>query len=37
MPTSIPLKKESVRAIDLHEFENANVVANCAAVHALIY
>ena len=33
----IPLKRESVTTIDLHLFGDASVIANCAAVYALIY
>ena len=37
IPKSIPLKKESVPAIALHVFGDANVIANCAAFYAPIY
>lgn len=37
LPQAIPLKLESVTAIDLHVFGDASILGNCAAVYAVIY
>ena len=37
LPRAIPLKLESVTAIDLHMFGDASILANRAAVHAVVY
>ena len=37
LPTSIPLAQDSITTIDLHLFADANFVANCEAVYAVVY
>ena len=37
LPRAIPLKLEFVSAIDLHAFGDARILANCAAVYAVVY
>ena len=37
LPRSIPLAQDSITAIDLHVFADASIVANCAAVYAVVY
>ena len=37
LPRAILLKLESVTAIGLHLFGDARILANCAAVYALVY
>ena len=37
LPRSIPIAEESITAIDLHVFADASIVANCAAVYAIVY
>ena len=37
LPRAIPLKLESVTVIDLHVFGDVSILANCAAVHAIVY
>ena len=37
LPRAIPLKLESVTAIDLHVFGDASILINCAAVYAVAY
>ena len=36
IPRSIPTHKESITSADLHVFEDASIVANCAAVYAVV-
>ena len=33
---SIPTQKESITSLDLHVFGDASIVANCAAVYAVV-
>ena len=37
LPWAIPLKLESVIAIDLYVFGDVSILANCAAVYAVVY
>lgn len=37
IPRFIPLKRESVTAIDLHVFREVSAITNCAAIYALIW
>ena len=37
LPRSIPLAQDSITAIDLQVFADASIVANCAAVYAVMY
>ena len=37
LPRAIPLKLESVTVIDLHVFGDVSILANCAAVYAIVY
>ena len=37
LPRSILLAQDSITAIDLHVFADASIVANCAAVYAVVY
>ena len=34
---SIPLAKDSITVVDLHVYADASIVANCAAVHEVVY
>ena len=36
IPRSIPTHKESITSVDLHVFGDASIVANCAAVYAVV-
>ena len=36
IPRSISTHKESITSADLHVFEDASIVANCAAVYAVV-
>ena len=36
LPRAIPLKLESVTAIDLHVFRDASILANCGANQVLL-
>ena len=36
IPRSIPTHKESITSADLHVFGDASIVANCAAVYAVV-
>ena len=37
LPRSTPLAQDSITADDLHVFADASIVANCAAVYAVVY
>ena len=37
LPRSIPLAQDSITAIDLRVLADASIVANCAAVFAVVY
>ena len=37
LPRSIPLVQDSITATDLHVLADASIVANCAAVYAVVY
>ena len=37
LPRSITLARDSTTATDLHVFADASIVANCAAVYAVVY
>ena len=36
IPRSIPTHKESITSVDLHVFGDASIIANCAAVYAVV-
>ena len=36
IPRSIPTHKESITSVDLHVFGDGSIVANCAAVYAVV-
>ena len=36
IPGSIPTSKESITSVDLHVFGDASILANCAAVYAVV-
>ena len=36
IPRSIPTHKESITSVDLHVFGDVSIVANCAAVYAVV-